>query len=465
MRVISAVPVMSVPVEAGHRPPPVDARVLLAGAFGQGNPGDEALLTAFVDALPGAELLATSSAPEETEARHGLPALARHDVRALARALRAADAVVFAGGTIFKRLHPSSGRPPLALLARGAALAGAVKAQRKLLAIVGAGAGPLDGRVAPRLARSMVRAADLLVLRDDESAARLAAAGAPAPMRVGADAAWTLPLAGERAHTADDLWTPPPARRAAEPTSSSRRACRRADLVVRRRADEPTSSSAARADEPTSSSAVRADAPTSSSARRRRRAVGVAAPRAARSSSRSAISPAGATSPSGSARPSRLLVRQVSRSPCSRGNPPATPRSPSRCSGRLGAAVLEPPADLAAAAASFAGARLVFGLRFHSLVAAAAAGVPFLAFAHEPKLAAAARRLGQPAVDSAAPPRAVTTALLAALDGPAAAPDAVRRERERAEGGFRLLRVLLTRGRSAEAAAVDGLALRPEEWL
>jgi hypothetical protein len=91
--------------------------------------------------------------------------------------------------------------------------------------------------------------------------------------------------------------------------------------------------------------------------------------------------------------------------------------------------------------------------------------VPFLAFAHEPKLAAAARRLGQPAVDSTAPPSSMTAALLAALDGPAAAPDAVRRERERAEDGFRLLRVLLARGRTEEAGAVHGLALRPEEWL
>jgi polysaccharide pyruvyl transferase WcaK-like protein len=401
VRVISAAPVMSVPVDAGHRPPPVDARVLLAGAFGQGNPGDEALLTAFAGALPGAELVATSSAPEETEAHHGLPALARHDVRALARALRAADAVVFAGGTIFKRLHPSSGRPPLALLARGAALAGTVKAQRKLLAIVGAGAGSLDGRVAPRLARSIVRAADLLVLRDDESAYRLAAAGAPAPMRVGADAAWTLVLG-----------------------------------------------------------ALSSSSPT-------RRAAAVPAPPLARGAVVVALSHLAG---------GRDLAERLGAALAPLGDagvPLALqPWQPERdgelaaaLNRRLGAAVLEAPADLAAAVASLAGARLVFGLRFHSLVAAAAAGVPFLAFAHEPKLAAAARRLGQPAVDATAPPRAVTTALLAALDGPPAAPDAVRRERERAEDGFRLLRVLLARGRSAEAAAVDGLALRPEEWL
>jgi polysaccharide pyruvyl transferase WcaK-like protein len=107
----------------------------------------------------------------------------------------------------------------------------------------------------------------------------------------------------------------------------------------------------------------------------------------------------------------------------------------------------------------------VLGLRFHSLIAAAAAGAPFLAFAHEAKLAAVARWLGQPVVDPAAPPCVLTEALLAALDGPPPTADVVRRERERAEDGFRLLRVLLARGRSEEAPAVDGLALRPEEWL
>jgi polysaccharide pyruvyl transferase WcaK-like protein len=456
---ISAAPVTSVRV---------DARVLLAGAFGQGNPGDEALLSAFAHALPGADLVATSSAPEETEARHGLPALARHDPLALGRALRAADAVVFAGGTIFKRLHPSSGRPPLALLARGAALAGAVKAQRKLLAIVGAGAGSLDGRVAPRLARSMVRAADLLVLRDDESADRLAAAGAPAPMRVGADPAWTLPLARERpilSIAAEGAATSSPA--VGEPSTSSPAA-------------ESAATSSPTLGEPSTSSPVDGAATSSP-------ALGepsTSSPADGAATLSPALGEPSISSPAAGAVLVALSHLAGGRDLCERLGAALTPLRDAgvpvalqpwqedgdtglaaALSSRLGAAVLEPPADLAAAAAGFAGARLVFGLRFHSLVAAAAAGVPFLAFAHEPKLAAAARRLGQPAVDPTAPPRAVTTALLAALDGPAAAPAAVRRERERAEDGFRLLRVLLARGRTEEAPAVHGLALRPEEWL
>ena len=90
--------------------------VLLAGAFGQRNPGDEALLRAFVQALPGRAIVATSVDPVATEATHGVHAVGSRDGRAVARALRGSDGVVFAGGTVFKALHPISGRHPLALL-------------------------------------------------------------------------------------------------------------------------------------------------------------------------------------------------------------------------------------------------------------------------------------------------------------------------------------------------------------
>jgi hypothetical protein len=54
---------------------------------------------------------------------------------------------------------------------------------------------------------------------------------------------------------------------------------------------------------------------------------------------------------------------------------------------------------------------------------------------------------------------------MAAVDAAPARAEVVEAERTRAEDGFRLLRVLLARGRSTEAVEVDGLSLRPEEWL
>ena len=58
--------------------------------------------------------------------------------------------------------------------------------------MIGVGADDLRGRAGPALARWLVRHVDLLVLRDEESAAVLAGAGAPAPFWIGADPAWML---------------------------------------------------------------------------------------------------------------------------------------------------------------------------------------------------------------------------------------------------------------------------------
>jgi polysaccharide pyruvyl transferase WcaK-like protein len=366
--------------------------VLALGAFGQRNPGDEALLTALRRALPAHRVLAASADPGLTASEHGIAAVDRTDLRGVAHQVRQADAVVVAGGTIFKSLHPSCGRRPLALLRRTAAIAAATRLARRPLALVGVGAAPLEGRAARGLARTVIRAADLLVLRDEESAAVLAATGAPAPFRVGADLAWTV---------LDE-----PAAPAADPD---------APLLV-------GLSHHAGGDELPGRLAAGLDPLTAEV-------------------------------------PVVLLPWQDGG-----GKDLALARAvAARLGGR--ARVAPPPTGLEDARRLLTGARAVLGLRFHALVAAASAGRPFAALAHEPKLAGLARRLGQPAVAPAALPEALTTAARAALAGPPPDPAAVRAERARAEEGFRLLRVLLARGRSEEAAHVDGLDLRPEEWL
>jgi polysaccharide pyruvyl transferase WcaK-like protein len=113
----------------------------------------------------------------------------------------------------------------------------------------------------------------------------------------------------------------------------------------------------------------------------------------------------------------------------------------------------------------FSDARLVVGLRFHALVAAAAAGRPFVAYAHEPKLAAAARRLGQPAIDPAGGADELAAVLLSAANRPAApALSAVRAEIARAEETMRLLRLVLSDGRTGEPEEIGTLPLEPAEW-
>jgi polysaccharide pyruvyl transferase WcaK-like protein len=317
----------------------------------------------------------------------------------VARQAASADAVIFAGGTVFKGLRRETGRPPLDLLRRALALAYGAKALGKPLALVGVGASPVASRQGRALMRRLVGQADLLVLRDEESADVLAEAGAQAPFRVGADPAWTLFDAPPRLPASDGTGV-------LVALSHEAGGGRLADdlaaaLVPVLAAQHPV-----------------------------------------------LLQP---WQIGGLTRPDDLdLARAIDR--------------------RLGGAaeLLLPPVDLHEAQALFARQRLVVGLRFHALVTAAAAGTRFVAVAHEPKLAAVARRLGQPAVavDGDGPdPILLAREILTALDGGAPPRAAtVRGEIARSEQSLRLLRLLLSRGRAEDADTIGTLPLAPGEW-
>jgi polysaccharide pyruvyl transferase WcaK-like protein len=166
--------------------------VFLDGAFGQCNPGGEALLDAFLAALPDWETVAASSHPRATMAGRACRAVQAADPVAITRALRDADAIVLTGGSLFGVLSPATGQAPTARLRRALALGTAARATGKPLAMLGVSAGRMPNRWTRALARSIIQQADLLILRDEESALALTAIGAPAPFRVGADPVWTL---------------------------------------------------------------------------------------------------------------------------------------------------------------------------------------------------------------------------------------------------------------------------------
>jgi polysaccharide pyruvyl transferase WcaK-like protein len=266
------------------------------------------------------------------------------------------------------------------------------------LAMVGVGAGALPTAPARSLARRLVRRADLLVLRDDESAEALTGAGAPTPFRVGSDPAWTLfedaPL--------DDA-------PAAGPRGTG------VLVVLSHHAGGPRLAA--------------------------RLAEGLAP-----------VVAAGV--------PLILQPFQVG----TRGEDDLELGRAVR--DRLGGApeLVVPPADLREARDAARAVGAVVALRFHAAIAAAAAGTPFVAYAHEPKLAAVGRRLRQPVVDAALPAAAIGEAALTALAGPPPAAPAIKAEVARAEEGFRLLHLVLTRGRGRPADDVSGLPLAPQPW-
>jgi polysaccharide pyruvyl transferase WcaK-like protein len=369
---------------------------LLAGAFGQGNLGDDALLQAFVRALPEWRLAVTTSDPAGAELAGCEPVPARRPGVVARRAL-AAEAIVLGGGTVFKTLHPSSGRRPHALLVNASALVAAASIVHRPVAMVGVGAGHLEDRRAQALTRFAVRHADMLILRDEESAAEMARANAPGPFRVGADPAWTL--------------LDPPDEARAAPEQSVR--------VVPSVMATGTGGWTRMVDRVTDTL-------------RQLLSAGIAVQLQAWHR---------ATDPS--VEDDSAIIDAVV--------------------GRLGSSieVVPTPESLGAAVESMVGVGAVLTSRFHALIAAAAAGVPSVAVAHEAKLAALARRLDQRTVPVDFEPAALATEVANALGAPGPAPAAIKEQIEQADEGFRLLRVLLAGGRSDEADSLGALPLAP----
>ncbi len=382
------------------------ARVLLAGAFGQRNPGDEALLEAFLRALSDCDLVVTTARPGWTEYTYGCDAVDSGDPWAVGQALRGADVIVIGGGTIFKTLHPSAGRAARSLLTRSLALVTSARTLGRRVAAVGVGVGQLPDPVSRWLARELVRRIDLLVLRDEESAHLLRNCGAPTPFRVGSDPAWTL--------------LNPPLHTGGRHNTESRHSGRDDTILV------ALSHLAASGRELWSLLDRLADALTEQAA------DGL----------------------------------QVLLQPWQVGTSGMDDHAiASYLHARLdGSIVLPPPADLTEARASAASARLLVAMRFHALVAGAAAGAPVVAVAHEAKLAGLARRLGQPAVRTDASTGELAAAMRRARSAGGTAPASVQAETAQAEEGFRLLRLLIDHERWDETDTLTGLRLEPAWW-
>jgi polysaccharide pyruvyl transferase WcaK-like protein len=368
---------------------------LLAGAFGQGNLGDDALLESFVAALSDWDLTVTTQDRAGAE-RLGCRAVSPEAHAGIGRAVLAADAVVVGGGTIFKTLHPSAGRRSLGLLATTSALAAATSVLRRPVAMVGVGAGALNQRSARAMTRFIVRRSDLLILRDDAAARTLLGAGASGPFRVGADPAWTL----------------------LRPPSASTSRDRSVRVIPSFLAVAPEDIGALR--------------DTLVSAMRTLASRGV-----------------------------RLQLQSWQQQPDGRG--PDDGALVAAIAEQLGSSVdiVARPGSLPAAAESMAGVGAILSFRFHALLAAAAAGTPAVAVAHEAKLVSLSQRLGQRVVIPGVTADRLVEQVWSALEGPGPSPAVVKEQIELADEGFRLLRVLLTRGQSDDSHRLGALPLSP----
>jgi polysaccharide pyruvyl transferase CsaB len=85
---------------------PAAGSCLIAGYYGFGNAGDEAILAAMLGELralrPDLDLVVASGDPAATAAQHGVRAVPRDDLPAVIAAIRACDLVILGGGGLFQ---------------------------------------------------------------------------------------------------------------------------------------------------------------------------------------------------------------------------------------------------------------------------------------------------------------------------------------------------------------------------
>jgi polysaccharide pyruvyl transferase CsaB len=184
-----------------------DARILIAGSYGQGNTGDEAILTAIVDQLrarmPDVRLVVVAGDTEAIGQQFGVETVSWADWAVIAQAVERSDMVIQGGGGIFfdyTGFHPWSLFENRASdLAHYGGYSLLANLYRKPFMIYGVGVGPLttDG------GREMVKAAHLLAdkiaVRDAESKTLLEEIGIePSRIELTADPAFSLTPADER---------------------------------------------------------------------------------------------------------------------------------------------------------------------------------------------------------------------------------------------------------------------------
>lgn len=181
--------------------------VLIAGAFGYGNTGDDAIHTCTIkelrEQISGVRVIALSADPEETKQRYNIEALNWQDISQIIKAAESSDLMILGGGGLF---YDYWGVDPDAILTpRHGEISFCVgycllaTLLNKPLMIYAVGVGPLHsetGKLYTRLAFEQARA---VTVRDPESKSLLESTGLdPDRVVVTADPAFRLEPADEQ---------------------------------------------------------------------------------------------------------------------------------------------------------------------------------------------------------------------------------------------------------------------------
>ncbi|MEK6282025.1 MAG: polysaccharide pyruvyl transferase family protein, partial [Acidobacteriota bacterium] len=184
-------------------------KILLAGYFGFDNTGDEAILGVLLEDLRSKlgdfEIVVASGKPEETSATHGVKSVSYTNISGLISEVESSSAVMFGGGGIF---HDYWGcDPDLSLtnqhtgIAYYHSLVLLAALLEKPLVISAVGVGPLLSEAGRKYTRMAFEQASQASVRDQESKELLVSAGVdPDHVKVSADHAFrVLPIPSDQA--------------------------------------------------------------------------------------------------------------------------------------------------------------------------------------------------------------------------------------------------------------------------
>lgn len=165
------------------------ANLLLAGYFGCGNLGDDAILLGFLNGIAGKghEIQTLCGSPDRVMNAYGVRGIPRLDFNEVGRALDDTDALVFPGGSIFQDVTS------MRSVAYYYKLVAMAKKRGKKVVMLGQGVGPLNGMIGRTLSAKAFNLADAVVVRDPGSSDTLRKIGYKGMPRLAADPAFLLP--------------------------------------------------------------------------------------------------------------------------------------------------------------------------------------------------------------------------------------------------------------------------------
>jgi polysaccharide pyruvyl transferase CsaB len=162
------------------------SKIVLAGYYGCGNMGDDALLIGLLTAVRDLPIrpIALAGEPEKLQRLLGVPSIDRRNFEAIGRALEDADALVFGGGGILQDATS------IASIRYYTKLIHFAKKKSKRVVMLGQGVGPITSYFGKQMATNALKLVDEITVRDSGSLNVLRSLGIKRPIEVTADLAW-----------------------------------------------------------------------------------------------------------------------------------------------------------------------------------------------------------------------------------------------------------------------------------